>query len=875
PAAETFATIESILEGSFDSYPEEQLFEAWKKAIFPDHGMGGAGNWKDTATEEDEVVDKTFARDVAAALMTAEETLKNSFESIADKINFKMTANNPIPIVVYNTLSWERTSLVTCTVEPAGETWGIVDWESNPVTFQVLSENEGKKKIVFIAEDVPSLGYKTYYLVHTNISAPENSLPSIPTSTDYKNQYYEVLLTNGGVKSLIDRDTGVEILKEKTYNTDIGNITFHGFELYTMHSGGDDWLLYDAGEFSEIPQPVLDASFTQVSSSNPPAWDIVTTGNICDVYRFEKILDGNGTSKWHCKIVEELIFYRSLKRIDCKIYLLDWGKNSEGEDLSVEDVQFREWRMVLPVNFSEGRVTYEVPMGTVLVGRDEIQTNLEAWYKKEPRQFHPREIQNFLSVTNSAASHGVTMGSCVSVCDYVFPPGDNSPGPDEQNLIPNPLIQPILLATRKTNGGDQKVYAQRGDHEFLFTLFSHEGDWSSNSIQGGKAAIQANNPLIVVIAPELASNPFLDEEKGFCSVSPSNIIISALKKRDNDLATPLGKTDENVIVRAYDIEGKEEQYDTTLDFFCKAEGVSKTNIIEEYVQGGASGEGDPVVSQSGQSVNFTVGHHAIETMALVSPDAIAPSVPTNLCLEILSKSNISLTWDKSTDNKEVAGYEIYRDGLKIGAAAENSYKDNAFNLNKTYDYQVFAYDHAGNHSDLSLSEEADTSVRNYAASSIGGKVVSFTSQKNSGKWMASNLINGQKKEKDGGGWSSKRNYSLKPQKIIFELSDFTDLTKIIFYMNYVGKSIFRPKKIKVYTSEYSNKNFTKLGTFYLNKNTGKQSFDLSKIGTPARYVRLKLYPRKIQFKKLGLKLAIPSGYIRLSEVRIKGIKVEK
>ncbi len=208
----------------------------------------------------------------------------------------------------------------------------------------------------------------------------------------------------------------------------------------------------------------------------------------------------------------------------------------------------------------------------------------------------------------SDGDFGVTMSSCVSVCDYIFPPREqDNIKPDAEYNIANPMIQPILLATRKSNGGDKGLYSQRGDHTFTFSVLSHAGDWSSNSLKGARFAIQANNPLRVVGLSGLPtgnSGNTLDETKSFCSVSPDNVLVTAFKKKDGD--------SNNVIVRMYDILGGTGTYDSTLNFFFDASSTRKTNIIEEY-----SAEGSlPTLASDKRSVTIDVGHHSIETIAL-------------------------------------------------------------------------------------------------------------------------------------------------------------------------------------------------------------------------------------------------------------------
>ena len=84
-------------------------------------------------------------------------------------------------------------------------------------------------------------------------------------------------------------------------------------------------------------------------------------------------------------------------------------------------------------------------------------------------------------------------------------------------------------------------------------------------------------------------------------------------------------------------------------------------------------------------------------------DTTAPSAPTSLNL-IFNKATTtswasnSLSWNKSTDDVVVAGYNIYRNGKKIGASTSNNYKDSFPNAGTgtLYRYTVKAFDDAGN-----------------------------------------------------------------------------------------------------------------------------------------------------------------------------------
>ncbi|QXE89159.1 rhamnogalacturonan endolyase family protein [Geomonas subterranea] len=81
-------------------------------------------------------------------------------------------------------------------------------------------------------------------------------------------------------------------------------------------------------------------------------------------------------------------------------------------------------------------------------------------------------------------------------------------------------------------------------------------------------------------------------------------------------------------------------------------------------------------------------------------DVTAPSVVTGLTATTYAlnstTSAVVLNWDPSTDNIAVAGYDIYRDGGKVGTSTTTSFTDAAVVPNVTYSYTVVAFDAAGN-----------------------------------------------------------------------------------------------------------------------------------------------------------------------------------
>lgn len=81
---------------------------------------------------------------------------------------------------------------------------------------------------------------------------------------------------------------------------------------------------------------------------------------------------------------------------------------------------------------------------------------------------------------------------------------------------------------------------------------------------------------------------------------------------------------------------------------------------------------------------------------VIVSDTQPPSVPTSVTATALSWNSIRVNWTASTDNIGVAGYNIYRNGTKIGTSATTSYTDSTLQPGQTRSYTVSAYDASSN-----------------------------------------------------------------------------------------------------------------------------------------------------------------------------------
>jgi len=544
-SAEIFSSINSVLSGSFKDYPAKELTEAWGNSIYPDHGWGGY---------EGDITDFEFRRRLKNAKKTGQILTDKALRSISAKINTDITKG--IPLVVFNQLSWKRSEPVIYDIPSMTKNFKIADWTGNEINFQhvynkVLRWTTHKDQIVFVAEDIPPMGYKTYYFIPVNKNKQKTNNRGNNITT-YENQFYKIEMAPGGIKSLYDKTLNKEIL--------ITN-KFLGGEVFTMHSEGNG-----AGEFTDVQAPTME-DFSKMSDYNPE-WELVENGPVRKVFYFEKPYK-------NCTVFQKCIIYDKIKKIsfDITLYRWDGSKNIE-------------YRVAFPINMEDDQVAYEVPLGVVNVGKDEIDRAPgfaygRVTYATPARDVHPREVQNFISTYNNKFS--VTLSTSVAVCDYIDP------------TIPSvdyPILQPILLASRRSCNGRGNWYQQPGDHHYQFHFTSDNHAKGSNELQG----ISANYPLKLLQVYDTEKDAFLPEEKCFVNIDSENVIVSTLKKCEDD---------NNLILRAYEIKGKDVKTQFKFDFPMSK--VTHTNIIEEDKTG---------ISTNTNDFIFDFGHHAIETFKI-------------------------------------------------------------------------------------------------------------------------------------------------------------------------------------------------------------------------------------------------------------------
>ncbi len=148
--AEKFSAFASL---SGRPYNSGALEEAWKKVMFNQFHdiLPGSGI-------REVYIDATETHKEAQEIGTFE--LMGSLQQLAQHVNTTRLRAG-IPVVVFNPLSWDRTDIVRVAL-PKGDDadYAVIDNGGKELTSQTVRTGRYQRDLMFIAEGVPSLGYK-------------------------------------------------------------------------------------------------------------------------------------------------------------------------------------------------------------------------------------------------------------------------------------------------------------------------------------------------------------------------------------------------------------------------------------------------------------------------------------------------------------------------------------------------------------------------------------------------------------------------------------------------------------------------------------------------------------------------------------------
>jgi len=322
-AAEKFSTIAGLLGAT---YPEKALDKAWRQLLFNQHHDSISGPCCDRGYLD-------LMDGYREALELAAEAQSRALDYLGRAVETAKCApgKDAIPVLVFNSLNWERRDVVNLrlTIPKGWKGFRVEDSRGQEASCEVRRVGR-ELEVTFVAEKVPSVGYKLYYVVRAEKLPP---FPRRRVGCVVENDFFRVAVdpkAGGGIVSLFDKEAGRELIDRARGPAN---------ELWSLAEKPDrseaPWEIWTTGE------KVAGSGFaaTVRVEAGPVSMRVVATGEFKD-----------------CTKVQDVILYRGVRRIDLVTRL----RNYRGEhDLVV--VSF-------PTTLRGLQPIYEERCGTV-VGR--------------------------------------------------------------------------------------------------------------------------------------------------------------------------------------------------------------------------------------------------------------------------------------------------------------------------------------------------------------------------------------------------------------------------------------------------------------------------------------------------------------------------
>ena len=446
-------------------YPSEEFDRGWKDLLFDDFhdifpGSGIAANYSDAKQNLEDV------QRVGNGVLGA------SLDEIMSNINLRGAG---VPIVVFNSLSWQRTALIDTEIvlpSPA-DTVAVLDAAGKNVPAQVLSVYGASRRVhLLFPVNVPSLGYATYYVLPGK--KPAVFPPAVKASADtLENEFVrlEVDPKTGCMTNLFDKRTNTEMLAPSESDTGGPKDAVCGNLLQAFRDKPKRWDAWN-----------IDADFEKEHWDLTQADDVklIESGPLRAILRLKNHFQ-NST------FVRDIILTAGSPRVDVKM-TADWHE------------KHILLKVAVPVSAHNDKATFEIPYGAI--ERPTTRNTKAEQGKFEVPALHWADL--------SDTKHGLSL---LNDCKYGYDAKAN-------------VLRLSLL--RSPEWPDP--HADEGLHEFAYSLYVHAGNWKDAlTVRSG---YEFNYPLLARQSAVHSGN--LPEQHSFLQVQGDNVVLTAVKKAEDD-----------------------------------------------------------------------------------------------------------------------------------------------------------------------------------------------------------------------------------------------------------------------------------------------------------------------------------------------------
>ncbi len=540
-------------------YPADELTEDWKKVLFNQfHDLAAGSGIAD--------IYKDAQKDYAWVSMSTNEISAGALEAVSDHID---TANGSKgaetqSVVVFNPLGWNRDGEVRVKIHYDGSSKELAALKGpsgdEDIIAAIIASYDPQTGIAELAiplKNVPPLGYEVLLLGTSKSMFGVGTGGSIGavfgTATGHNNANAKPVSDGSEQTGSGDKSN---LAKPNTVGESSGSVSVSNQLLRISVDGASGCIvsLVDEKSGSESLAPGACGNQLQLFKDTPKdydAWNIdpgtldAPPSTIEKADSVESVTSSDGseairvTRSWQSSKFVQTI------RLDGDIVDID------------NDIDWHEKHVLLkaafPLAVTSDFATYEIPYGSI-----ERPTTRNNSFEKAQFEVEAMRWADLSGAGPDGNVHGL---SILNQDKYGYDAAGN-------------VLRITLLRSPTWPDPD----ADQGEHHFHYALYPHAGTWKDAlTVRHGW---EYDYPLQAVVTTAHAGT--LPAEHSFASVEPDNIVLTAVKKAEdqNGVAT------NGLIFRAYEWAGKE----TTAEFHVPpgATGATVTNLMEQPEGGSLS-----------------------------------------------------------------------------------------------------------------------------------------------------------------------------------------------------------------------------------------------------------------------------------------------
>ncbi len=487
-------------------YPQENLELAWKNLLFD--------QFHDVMPGSGIAVNYLEAkRNLEDVDRVTTEVSRNSIYEIAAHANIQ---GDGAAVMVFNSLSWPRTEVIEVDAQlPSPARYvEVVDSVGKQTPSQLLyMDGDTHRAHFLLLVHPPALGYQTYFVRGVE-DEPSSSSDLKALNGSLENEFLRLMIDpkTGCMTSLILKRTGTETFAPSETESGGPNNSVCANLLQTFVDKPKLMGVWNLDAWN------IDADFEKQHWDLDKADEVrlVESGPLRAIIRVKNHFQNSF-------FVRDITMYAGVPRVDVTMRA-EWHE------------KHILLKVAFPLSSHNKMAAFEIPFGAV-----ERPTT-----RKTPAERAQFEVPAQRWADISDDEHGFSL---LNDCKYGYDAKGN-----------------VLRLSLLRSPDFPDPHADEGEHQFTYSLYPHDGTWRQALTPA--RGYEVNYKVIAM--PSEKHTGVLGAEHSFLQVEPGNVIVTSVKKAEDDDA---------LVVRFYEWAGKET--DVRLQLPEGAESAAETNLMEK------------------------------------------------------------------------------------------------------------------------------------------------------------------------------------------------------------------------------------------------------------------------------------------------------